>query len=297
MAMASCATAARTMGRWLPRWARPRRAGIGLIAATWLGLAAAPFAALPAVADVLPPVDALKQKLALEPQTVEVIEPHLSTPDRRTRLRYVGWPAAVVLDRLFAAGWKDAGMVIEFRALDGYVSRVPVERFARYSAYLVFARADGAPFEVENVAQNEKHVALGPYYLVWDNVRDAELLKDGASFWPYQVNEMRAVAASLRALLPGDLGSRFAAEAQLTEKLCLSCHQVNGLGGEKFPTNLAQRAKDMSWAEFRRQVLTPRAVNAQSTMPPLLANDPAATRDAMARRLYDYLHAVPVIQP
>lgn len=251
----------------------------------------------PVLADSLPATAELEQRLGLKPQVVEVIEPHLTTPAGQTRRRYVGWPAAAVFDRLLPSTWKDEGMEIEFRALDGYVARVPAGRFERYSAFLVFARADGSPFTVDNIAQNEKGVPLGPYYLVWNNIRDSGLVKDGASFWPYQVDEVRAAPASLRILLPGDLGTRYAAEAQLTRKLCLSCHQVNGYGGDKYPINLAERVKDMGWQDFRRQVMTPRAVNAQALMPPMLANDPDAAREATARRLYDYLRAVPVPKP
>jgi hypothetical protein len=283
--------------RALPAWLR-RATVAGVAALSGLAIVLAALCLpVPAHADSLPAAAELEQRLGLKPQAVEVIEPHLTTPASRTRRRYVGWPAAAVFDKLLPPTWKDEGMEIEFRALDGYVARVPAGRFARYSAFLVFARADGSPFTVDNIAQNEKDVPLGPYYLVWDNIRDGELVKEGASFWPYQVSEMRAAPASLRVLLPGDLGTRYAAEAQLTQKLCLSCHQVNGYGGDKYPINLAERAKDMAWQDFRRQVMTPRAANAQALMPPMLETEPDAAREATARRLYDYLRAVPVPTP
>ena len=78
--------------------------------------------------------------------------------------------AVDVMARLFGADWSSQAETVEFRALDGYVSRIAVERFLTEGAYIVFMRGDGSPFTVDNLAQNQTGVPLGPYYLVWDNI-------------------------------------------------------------------------------------------------------------------------------
>ena len=184
-------------------------------------------------------------------------------------IEYVGFRAVDVLRSLFGKDWQRQGETVEFRALDGYVSRIAVSRFIEEKAFLVFARKDGKPFTVDNIAQNQEDVPLGPYYLVWDNVSSPALLKEGAGKWPYQVKEVKLVTLSDRALLPKGLEPRFRGGARLAKTHCLSCHKINGFGGEKFEGNLARIAKEMSRPEFIRWVLNPSSIRDGTTMPPL----------------------------
>ncbi len=166
-------------------------------------------------------------------QTIEVVEPHLSTQNLKTKVAYRGWPADAVLDHLFGADWRKAGRDVEFRALDGYVSRIPAERFGEYSAYLVFESPGRPGFTVDNPPQNETSVPLGPFYLVWDNIRHPGPLAEGATYWPYQVSEVLVSDTGMKALLPGDMAERYAEDAALARKHCLNCHRINGYGGDK----------------------------------------------------------------
>jgi hypothetical protein len=253
-------------------------------------LLAGPVAAL---ALGLPAPEELKKRLAKAPVTVTVVEPHLSTKDKPVRVQYLGYPAQQVLDALLGSAWKAKGMDVEFRALDGYVSRIPAERFTRYQAYFVFERKGQSQFQIDNILQNEKRVALGPYYLVWNNIRAPELIAEGGSYWPYQISQVLVSASRLNALLPGGLRERFAEHAALAQKLCLSCHQVNGHGGDKWPINLAVSVKAMDEASFLRWVLEPGKAKPGTSMPGLPEAMPQAQRQATAKKLYDYLKAVP----
>ena len=199
----------------------------------------------------------------------------------------------MVLDHLFGADWKEQGLEVEFRALDGYVSRIPSERFQGYDAYLVYDRLDQEAFMIDNPGQNEEDVPLGPYYLIWDTVRHPDLLIEGATYWPYQVSEVRISRARLEALLPGNMANLYAEEAALMQKHCLPCHQINGFGGDKWPIDVAQEVKEMTKAEFAHWVLTPNAVKPGTTMPPLAAQSPDPERRRLASRLFEYLNALP----
>ena len=109
--------------------------------------------------------------------------------------------------RLFGKDWQEQARTVELRALDGYVSRIDVARFVEETAFLAFARADGAPFTVDNLRQNQTDVPLGPWYLVWDNISNPAPLAEGASNWPYQVHEVKLVSLSDGALLPEGLAA------------------------------------------------------------------------------------------
>ncbi len=266
--------------------------------------AAVPAANLPAnppatmagaIAPLRLPDPAVAAKAGPAQRQVTVVEPHLSRPGQPpVQVRYRGWPARVFLDRWLGKGWDLPDGELEFRAQDGFVSRVPVERFGRHQAWIVTARADGRPFQVDNHAQGEKQVPLGPYYLIWDNLAEPALQAEGGAVWPYQVITVRRTPSSRAALLPGDMAPRFAATAQALQTHCLSCHQVNGYGGDKMPLNLALRAREIDPARWRLWLLQPAQLKPGTTMPPLSEGLPEAEREALAQQLHDYLKALPV---
>ena len=244
----------------------------------------------------MPATDALQAQMGAAAGTVTVYEPHLSVGDAHVAVDYVGYPAADVLAHLFGADWSSQAETVEFRALDGYVSRIDAARFLVEGASIVFARGDGAPFTVDNIAQNETGVPLGPYYLVWHNIGNPALLEEGARNWPYQVAEVNLVTLSDAALLPEGLDARFHEGAALAKTHCLSCHKINGYGGQKFEANLAEVAKVYDEAEFVRLVLAPLSVLEETTMPPLSDRLPEPERQRIAKALFDYLRALPVLE-
>jgi mono/diheme cytochrome c family protein len=260
------------------------------LAITW-ALVAWPLAA---GAVPVPDLPAMTKAMGVPATTMTVVEPHLSTRERPVQVRYRGWPAAAVLDKLLGPPWRATGVEVEFRALDGYVSRIPNQRFLRYGAWLVYERTGHTAFVLDNRQQNEKNVQLGPYYLVWDNIGHSELLPEGASYWPYQVAEIQVSQARMKALLPSGIAPGFEASAALAQQYCLSCHRINGYGGDKAPGNLAQTARAMPGREFLRWVLQPNQLKPGTTMPGLPDSMAEADRHAVAQRLMDYLVAVPV---
>ena len=259
-----------------------------------LGLAL--LALSPLHAAEMPPVDDLQARMGAPAGTVTVYEPHLSVGDEHVAVDYVGYPAVDVMARLFGADWQGEAETVEFRALDGYVSRIAVERFMTEGAFIVFARGDGSPFTVDNLAQNQSDVPLGPYYLAWDNIGNPALLAEGARNWPYQVAEVNLVTLSDAALLPEGLDARFHEGAALAKTHCLSCHLVNGYGGEKFEANLAEVAKVYEEDEFVRLVLAPLSVLEETTMSPLSDRLDEDERQRIAKALFDYLVALPVLE-
>ena len=244
----------------------------------------------------MPATDNLQAQMGSPPGTVTVYEPHLSVGDEHVAVDYVGYPAVDVLAHLFGADWHAHAETVEFRALDGYVSRIDAARFLAEGASIVFARGDGSPFTVDNLAQNQTGVPLGPYYLVWDNVGNPALLEEGARNWPYQVAEVNLVNLSDAALLPEGLDARFHEGAALAKTHCLNCHKINGYGGEKYEANLAEIAKVYEESAFIRLVLAPLSVLEETTMSPLSERLPEPERERIAKALFDYLVALPVVE-
>ena len=244
----------------------------------------------------LPPVERLQERMGTPAKTLTVHEPHLSLGDRRVVIEYVGYPAVDVMAEVFGDDWHEQAATVELRALDGYVSRIDVARFLEDTAFLAFARADGAPFTIDNLRQNQTDVPLGPWYLVWDNISNPALLTEGASDWPYQVHEVNLVSLSDAALLPEGLAADLHEGAELAKRYCLQCHKVNGFGGEKFPGNLAAIARVHAEPDFVRWVLYPSSVRSGTTMPPLNQRIPDHERRRIAKVLFVYLATVPIRQ-
>jgi mono/diheme cytochrome c family protein len=244
--------------------------------------------ARPCAAQRLPGVDELERQLADAPVAIEVVEPHLMQGRQRPHVTYLGYPAARVLAAIFGKSWKDQAAYVEFKALDGYVSRIPVERFDRYPAYLVFRKIGSREFSVDNRQQHEANVSLAPYYLVWDNIHRPELIEQGGTYWPYQVSEISLTQAYER---DRALGKATRNTLDL-EKYCLSCHQVRGYGGSKAPLDLAVQAKTLGKEKFLAWVLDPAAVKPGTGMPALSPAMPEPERRALASRLLEYLNSL-----
>jgi hypothetical protein len=249
-----------------------------------------------AIADILPEPAKLALALGVSPQKVRVHEPHLFIGDARPLEEYSAFRSEDVLNEMLGKDWVKSNDEIELRALDGYFVRVPVAKLKRYRAYFAIGRADGSAFTVDNPAQQEKNLPLGPYYLIWDNVSHPELMRDGATHWPYQISSVALRAPALQSLLPAGMPPKYRPQAELAQKYCLSCHLVNGYGGDKMPINLADRVKRLNQSEFLAWVLEPTAIDSYTAMPALAPMLPQAERERIAHDLYDYFLQLPVHQ-
>jgi hypothetical protein len=249
------------------------------------------FCTLRAEAEPLPEPAQLQLALG-EPASISVFEPNLALGDAHTAVEYMAYPATRVFNLVFGEDWRDWVAAIEFRALDGYVSRVERERFDRYPAYLAFARADGTEFAVDVPGQNQTDVPLGPYYLVWDNRQHPELLIEGGRYWPYQVDSLEPFHGFGEVLTPATLAPRLLEGARLAQSHCLSCHQIRGVGGMMFPIDLSQVVSTYEPDAFSRWLLEPAAVKPGTHMPPLAPRVDQSERERMAEAIYDYLQAL-----
>src|SRR5208337_5173680 len=93
------------------------------------------FGASAALAAIIPTPEALERQSGTRPVTLTVVEPHLSTPKNPVEVTYLVFPAPVALAAALGPNWAARPKVIEFHALDGYVSRIDVARLTGVSLF------------------------------------------------------------------------------------------------------------------------------------------------------------------
>ncbi len=246
-----------------------------------------------ALALELPVPEILEHQYGLRRQTISVIEPHVSTTDRPVVVRYVGLPMDALLTLWFGDGWNAPDAEVVFLARDGYRSAISSSRLKNFHAYLAFGRDDGAAFVLDNPGQNQKHIPLAPYYLVWDNRGVPELLRQGSSGWPYQVTRIELHrAADDRALLPPNPTKDEAQGFAEAKEYCLTCHRIRGLGGEKYPEDLVQASCRWTDADLKAWIEDPAQVRTGTAMPPLNRMLPAEEQRHVVERIALYLRSM-----
>lgn len=241
--------------------------------------------------ELLPPAD-LIAKYQLTSESIQVVEPHESTPGKPKFVRYKAIPIDVLLTGLFGQSWRSNDSRILFLAKDGYRTVVSKAKLDKFRAYLAFERNDGKAFVVDNIAQGEKKVNLAPYYLVWDNKDSPELLRQSSYGWPYQVARIELQTAVDNLVLHPGNGKGFSQEIQETEDYCLTCHAINGVGGQKYPTDLVQAACQMDEQTLKKWIDKPDSIKPGTTMPALTMTLPKQERQATIGRIVAYLNAM-----
>jgi mono/diheme cytochrome c family protein len=250
------------------------------------------FAAIvQAAPTVLMPVQ-VEKDLGDAIKNITVIEPHEQCGEHECLVTYRGIPLRTVLEQYYPKEWPGFNGEIQLFALDGYLGVVEAHKARTKDAYLVFARADGKPFRIDNYRQNEPGIALGPFYLVWDNRNDPELQKLGGYGWPYQVDRIQLVSdARYARLIPPGASAPVQAGFAAFRTYCLNCHNYKDVGGRKVETDMKQLVAGKSREELRAWINDPGKVR-PTTMPPLNANLDAAERERVIEQIIDYLQAI-----
>jgi mono/diheme cytochrome c family protein len=237
-------------------------------------------------------VKQIRKDLAAEIVDIEVIELHESTSDKITTVTYTGIPLESLLQYLYPREWKEFDGEVHFHALDGYLSIVDAEKARQGTAYMAFARADGKPFVIDNNHQQEHDVPLGPFYLVWDNVKNQGQQESNSYAWPYQVYRVALVSdAMLLKLQPVAASPSVEAGFDAYKDNCLSCHNINGFGGKKFGMDLREAIKGRSRSDLRDWIDNPVAINRFTAMPPLDPGITGENRERVINQIIDYLQA------
>jgi mono/diheme cytochrome c family protein len=238
-------------------------------------------------------LDQVKKDLGTEAVEITVMEPHMKCGTEYCTVTYVGIPLATLLQFYFPDAWEGFNGFINFYASDGYLASVKADKARKQDAWLTFKRADDKPFIIDNDRQNEKNLPLGPFYLVWDNLRNEELQKEGAYGWPYQVVRIELLPATVYdKLLPADAPPAVQEGFEDWKKYCMSCHRVDGVGGMKCPVDLRQLVKGKPRDELHAWISCPSSRRPDTSMPPLNTHLDKQERDQVIERIIDYLETL-----
>ena len=268
----------------------------GFVAAATLLLSASlPAAESERPLEILGPRE-MRQSLSHEalrkvvpPETITVWDPH-----ERRDATYVGFRVVPLFDAATDRTWRRVEDVV-FTCVDGYQAVIPSQRFTRFDAFLVFERQGNPDFTMVNTLQGNENVALGPYYLVWDDRTTEELGAEGAHGWPYQVTTISFLDAAERfpRIAPPEGSPPPVKRGFLAyRENCLPCHAVNGDGGSKSIDLVLPYSPVEYWRErwLERWILNPSELRPGTTMPGLSVQDEEGER--IASDIVAYLEAM-----
>ncbi len=229
----------------------------------------------------------------LSRKNIKVIEPHESTISRHSYVEYTGIPLDELLTHWFENKWKSEGNQIVFLAKDGYRSAISSQKLIKYHAYLAFARSDNKAFKIDNLAQNQQAVELGPYYLIWANLGVKELIDFGAYDWPYQVTRIELQTQDMAdKLRPKRISANIESGLQETEKYFLNCHHIRGIGGQKYPLDLIQATCRWQTKDLKSWIDAPSLIKPGTAMPPLNRMLADEQRGKVITQIVNYLQAM-----
>ncbi len=236
-------------------------------------------------------LEELKNKI--KAKEVKVWEPH-----EDKEVTYIGFDFNELLNLAYGDSWKKEEEIL-FTCSDGYQPSIPVTRFMQHKAYLAFERKSSA-FLLKDRFHNNDEIPLAPFYLVWDNIQDAEVKAEGAAGWPWALVKVDLIEFSQKFPLiapPKKSKAEVAHGFVLFRAKCLSCHSINGDGGTKgVELNTPHSVTEYFKPEFLKKWITdPASVRANAAMPKFNTDSPHWKRDL--NDIIEYLKAMAKARP
>ncbi len=221
----------------MARWKRVERLGsLGLALAALLAVTARADDASLAFRRHGAPVATRDQRALSRLATVETVR--VFEPYEQREVSFVALRFDRVLDALYGADWREQEELL-FTCRDGYQPTVPVARVLAHTAWLAFERAGAPAFSIRKFESGRhQDVSLAPFYLIWENIADAQVRSDGDYGWPYQlvgVELIRSRDRFPRMAPPADAAPRVHEGFAAFRIHCSRCHPVNGEGGRIGP--------------------------------------------------------------
>ena len=223
-------------------------------------------------------------------RSVRVFEPY-----EQREISFRALPFERVLDALYGAQWRQAEELL-FTCLDGYQPTVPVARVLEHHAWLAFARDDAPAFTLRKLESGRvQEISAGPFYLVWENLNDTQVRREGDYAWPYQLTGVELIRARdhFPHMAPPADAPPVAQQGFAAFRIhCSRCHTVNGDGGQIGPElNRAEAPagrRDAKW--LHDWIDDPSRLSPGTRMERL--NPALANRDAVIASIIAYLQAI-----
>lgn len=206
---------------------------------------------------------------------------------------YEGVLLTDLLDAVYGPLWKSYDAV-KFTAQDGYRPIIPSNIVKQHSGFISM-RETGKQGFTSIRRENGEHIDPGPYYLLWENIRDHTANKEGWLSWPWQLTsiELTQFAKEFPRAAPPDSSSEVVKQGFLHfQQHCIKCHSINGEGATigpelNSPANVTEyRQRD--WLE--KFIADPQSVRAGSTMVPFYRD--VDNRQEIISQIIVYLEAM-----
>ena len=217
----------------------------------------------------------------------------VENPSTRQPASYRGASLADLLTLVYGERWKSAGLV-KFVTVDGYQPVVTVAAIQRHQGLMAYADAGADRLRPLGDGHGGT-VDPGPFYLVWENLKDTGARTDPWLQWPWQLAKVELT--SLEREYPQTAPPAGASPEVLRGfngflSHCAKCHQINGEGGQVGPElNYPVNVTEYWQAEWLPKFIgKPADIRHNSKMPPY----PATAGDAQAeiRDIVAYLRAM-----
>jgi cytochrome c2 len=229
------------------------------------------------------PVRQLSRKQISEWLPVRALTVENPTTGQIARYQGAGFPALLTL--AYGEHWKRAEL-IKLVTRDGYQPVLPVSALSRHSGVMAYADAGADTFGRLGDGHGGT-VDPGPFYLVWDNIRDSAARKDTQLQWPWQVVavELTRLAREYPHAAPlPDTSDHVQRGFNAFIEHCAQCHQINGEGGIigpelNYPVNVTEYWQ-AEW--LPRFIANPQAIRHNSHMTGLGADQSAVIEDIVS---------------
>ncbi|WP_185965971.1 c-type cytochrome [Flavobacterium sp. ZT3R18] len=156
---------------------------------------------------------------------------------------------------------------IVFECRDGYKPEMPLALFLASKPYLAFKDVGAKGADWEPISKNGNKMDAAPFYLVYTDAST----KDDRYKWPYNLMKIHIepIDKSKTALYPKD-PSRVAGYT-LFQNQCITCHAINGIGGEMGPELNYPKSVTEYWVETElvNYIVNPASFRNKVKMPTL----------------------------
>lgn len=182
---------------------------------------------------------------------------------------YDGISITKLLDQVFGSGWEKFD-AIKFTSRDGYQPIIPTTSITANFGVISIDEAGKQGFG-ELQRKNGETVDPGPFFLVWENLKNTRANTDLWLSWPWQITgvELTSFAHEFPHSAPPNTAGRLAQKGFLAfRQHCIKCHTINGDGGNvgpelNVPVNVTEYWKEKWLARF---IADPQSVRANSKM-------------------------------
>lgn len=134
---------------------------------------------------------------------------------------------------------------IVFECIDGYKPEMPLTLFLASKPYLAYKDVDAKGTDWEPITKNGNKMDAAPFYLVYTDAP----AEDDQYKWPYNLIKihLEPIDKTKAALYPKDASK--VAGYTLYKNQCITCHAINGIGGEMGPELNYPKSVTEYWIE------------------------------------------------